>query len=244
MPSGLLTIRGLAHSLPSMPRPATRNGRAEDRVFNAIIDAVLDHRLAPGTKLKERELSEIFGVSRGAVRAALTRLGHSLLVEQRPNRGAVIANPSLAETRDMFEARRVLEAAIVQRLAPSLTAKQIAELRKFVAEESRAYAKGDRKAGQRLSIRFHKVLAELAGNRTLDRFMEHLICRTPLLALARTGRIAYCGADEHRQIVEALARRDAAAAARCMTGHLTKVEGQLGGHEEKAPASLAEALAA
>ena len=157
MPSGLLTIRGLAHSLPPMPRPATRNGRAEDRVFNAIIDAVLDHRLAPGTKLKERELSEIFGVSRGAVRAALTRLGHSLLVEQRPNRGAVIANPSLAETRDMFEARRVLEAAIVQRLAPSLTAKQIAELRKFVAEESRAYAKGDRKAGQRLSIRFHKV---------------------------------------------------------------------------------------
>jgi DNA-binding GntR family transcriptional regulator len=228
-----------------MLRPATRNGRAEDRVFNAILDAVLDHRLAPGTKLKERELAEILGVSRGAVRAALTRLGHSLLVELRPNRGAVIANPSLAETRDMFEARRVLESAIVQRLARSLTAEQIAELRAFVAEESRAYQKGDRKAGQRLSIRFHKVLSELAGNSTLDRFMEHLICRTPLLALARTGRIAYCGADEHRQVVEALARRDAAAAVRCMNEHLTNVESQLLADEEpKAPASLAEVLSA
>jgi DNA-binding GntR family transcriptional regulator len=228
-----------------MPRPATRNGRAEDRVFNAILDAVLDHRLAPGTKLKERELSEIFGVSRGAVRAALTRLGHSLLVELRPNRGAIIANPSLAETRDMFEARRVLEAAIVQRLARSLTARQIAELRAFVAEESRAYKKGDHKAGQRHSIRFHKVLAELAGNRTLDRFMEHLICRTPLLALARTGRIAYCGADEHREVVEALARRDAAAAARCMTEHLNNVEGELVAEPEpKIASSLAAALTA
>jgi DNA-binding GntR family transcriptional regulator len=223
----------------------TRNGRAEERVFNAILDAVLDHRLAPGTQLKERELCEIFGVSRAAVRAALTRLGHSLLVELRPNRGAIIANPTAAETRDMFEARRVLEAAIVQRLARSLTAKQIGELRSFVADESKAYRKGDHKAGQRLSIRFHKLLSEFAGNSTLDRFMEHLICRTPLLALARTGRIAYCGADEHREIVEALARRDAAAAARCMTAHLTHVEGELftdGKH--KAPASLAEALAA
>src|SRR5260370_3232896 len=82
--------------------------RAEDRVFNAILDAVLDHRLAPGTKLTERELTEIFGASRGAVRAALSRLGHSLLVEQRPNRGAVIANPSLPHTRHLFEARPFL----------------------------------------------------------------------------------------------------------------------------------------
>jgi DNA-binding GntR family transcriptional regulator len=228
-----------------MPRPAQRNARAEDRVFNAILDAVLDHRLVPGTKLKERELSEIFGVGRSAVRAALTRLGHSLLVELRPNRGAIIANPSLAETRDLFEARRVIEAALVQRLARALTARQIAGLRAFVAEESRAYQKGDSKAGQRLSIRFHKVLSELAGNAVLDRYMEQLICRTPLLALARTGRIAYCGADEHREVVEALARRDAAAAVRRMTEHLTNVERQLMAEHgpEKAP-TLAAALGA
>lgn len=226
-------------------RRQEKGSRAEDRVFNAILDAVLDHRLAPGTQLKERELCEIFGVSRAAVRAALTRLGHSLLVELRPNRGAVIANPSAAETRDMFEARRVIEAAIVQRLARSLTAKQIAELRGFVAEESKAYRKGDHKAGQRFSIRFHKLLAEFAGNSTLDRFMEHLICRTPLLALARTGRIAYCGAEEHREIVEALARRDAAAAARCMSAHLTHVESELfSANGQKTPGTLAEALAA
>src|SRR5207249_2729354 len=103
--------------------------------FGAILDAILDHRLAPGTRLGERELSEALGASRGAVRAALSRLGHSLLVELRPNRGAVIANPSPAETRDLFEARRVIESAILQRLADTINAKQLAELRAFVADE-------------------------------------------------------------------------------------------------------------
>jgi len=74
--------------------------------------------------------------------------------------------------------------------------------------------------------------------------MEQLICRTPLLALARTGRIAYCGAEEHREVVEALARRDAAAAVRRMNEHLGNVERQLGGENlPEKPASLAAVFA-
>jgi DNA-binding GntR family transcriptional regulator len=214
-------------------------------VFSAILDAILDQRLAPGTRLGERELSEALGASRSAVRAALSRLGHSLLVELRPNRGAVIANPSPAETRDTFEARRVIESAILHRLADTINAKQLAELRAFVTEESRAYQRGDRKLGQRLSIRFHKLLSEMAGNAVLDRFMEQLIARTPLLALAHKGRrIAYCGADEHRLVVEALAR-DADLAVRRMCEHLSNVESQLHIDEDpRPPPSLAAALSA
>jgi DNA-binding GntR family transcriptional regulator len=208
---------------------AARGGRAaEERVFNSVLDAILDHRLAPGTKLGERELSELLGASRGAVRSALSRLAHGLLVELRPNRGAVIANPSAAETRDVFEARRVIESAVLQRLAGAISAKQLGELRTFVADESRAYERGDRKTGQRLSIRFHKLLSELAGNAALDRFMESLICRTPLLTLAHRGHsLAYCGAGEHREIVDALAKRDPALAVRRMTAHLSSLESQL-----------------
>ena len=169
--------------------------------------------------------------------AALARLGHSLLVELRPNRGAVIANPTAAETRDLFEARRVIESAVVQHLARAVTAKQLAKLRAFVAEERKAYAGGDRKTGQRLSIRFHKLLSELSGNAELDRFMEHLICRTPLLTLARKGRgVAYCGADEHCDVVDALVRHDAALAVKRMSAHLTKLESQLQLTEEPEPA--------
>lgn len=226
-----------------MPRVKKSEGRAEDRVFSAILEAVLDHRLAPGTKLKERELADLFKVSRTAVRAALSRLGHSLLVELRPNRGAIIANPSRAETRDIFEARRVIEAAGLQRLARSLTAKQLAELRAFVGEEQQAYERGDRRTGKRLSIRFHKVLSEAAGNAVLDRFMGELISRTPLLTFGHRAGSAYCGAAEHRAILEALARRDAPLAVKRMTEHLNNLESQLLTEESEGPAaSLAEAL--
>jgi DNA-binding GntR family transcriptional regulator len=84
----------------------------------------------------------------------------------------------------------------------------------------------------------------MAGNATLDRFLETLICRTPLLSLARTGRGAYCGAHEHREIIEALARRDATAAARCMTAHLSALEAQLAaGAPAPMPFTLTDALA-
>lgn len=225
-----------------MPKNPRSGREAEERVFNAVLDAILDHRLAPGTRLGERELSELLGASRGAVRAALARLSHSLLVELRPNRGAVIANPTAAETRDLFQARRVIEAAVVQRLARNLSPGQLAELRAFVADEQRAYERGDRKTGQRLSIRFHKLLSELSGNVELDRFMEGLIRRTPLLTLAYKGpQLAYCGADEHHEVVEALATGDAGLAAERMCAHLSALEGQL---RVEDPAQAASTLAA
>src|SRR2546427_9259879 len=125
-----------------------RSGRAaEDRVFHAVLDAILDHRLAPGTRLAERELSELLGASRGAVRAALARLGHSLLVELRPNRGAVIANPTAAQTHDLFEARRVIESAGGQKPARRVPAKEPPERRALLPGAPKAQDRGVRQTG-------------------------------------------------------------------------------------------------
>ena len=68
--------------------------------------------------------------------------------------------------------------------------------------------------------------------------MEHLIRRTPLLTLAYRGaHLAYCGADEHREVVEALAKRDAALAVKRIGAHLSALEGQLKLEKEPQPAS-------
>src|SRR5690242_10004595 len=91
-------------------KPAVR--LSEDEIYGRIHAAVLDHRLQPGTKLKEVALAELFGAKRGVVRKVLMRLAHNRLVALRPNRGAVVASPSVEESRDLFAARRVVEAAI------------------------------------------------------------------------------------------------------------------------------------
>lgn len=220
---------------------ATKPNAPEQRVFDAIREAILDHRLAPGTKLKEVALAELFGVSRATVRNVLARLGHLHLVELRPNRGAVVATPSVEESRQVFEARRAIEGAIVAKAAASATRAEVAALEAAVAAEEAAYARGDERGGLRLSLDFHRRLAAIAGNQVLAAYLEELISRTPLIALAHRGHApSPCGCDDHVALVRAIAARDATSAVRVMDEHLGHLERALNLERRAQPASLAE----
>ena len=85
-------------------------------IFDRILQAVLEHRLPPGTKLVEDRLAELFDTSRAQVRDVLARLADEGVVTIIPNRGACIASPTAEETREVFEARRLIEPALVRRL--------------------------------------------------------------------------------------------------------------------------------
>lgn len=225
----------------SAARRAGGPASAEQRVFDAIRDAIFEHRLAPGAKLKEVSLAEVFGVSRAVVRGALARLGHAHLVEQRPNRGAVVATPSIEESRQVFEARAAIEEAIVAKAARTASARDAARLREWVASEEAAYARGDERGGVRLSVDFHRRLAEIAGNSVLSRFLDELVSRTPLIALAHRGQApAPCGGDDHIALVDAIAAHDEHRAAALMRAHVGHLERALNLRHPEAPKSLAE----
>lgn len=224
-------------------RSAARDvsGSAEQGMFDAIRDAIFEHQLAPGTKLKEVLLAELFGTSRATVRSVLARLGHAHLVELRPNRGAVVATPSVEESRQVFEARKAVEAAIVAKVARAASTRDAAMLRKWVASEEAAYARGDEKGGLRLSVDFHRRLAEVAGNAVLSRFLEELVSRTPLIALAHRGQApAPCGCDDHIALVDAIAAHDERRAVTVMREHIEHLERALNLKQPERPKSLAE----
>lgn len=205
------------------PRPA---GPANDEVvYRAVYDAILDHRLPPGTKLTEEALAEAFDVSRTVVRRALLRLSYDEMAEIRPNRGAAVAQPSPEEARDVFEARRLLEAAIVAKASRAVTAAQLAELRGLVEEETAASDRGDRRSALRLSGDFHLRLAEIAGNAVYAAFLRRLISRTSLiLALYEARGTNACTFNEHAALIDAMAAPDEARAAALMEHHLIDLE--------------------
>ena len=190
---------------------------------------MLDHRLEPGTKLKELALAEAFGVNRGLVRKVLARLAYAKLIELRPNRGATVARPSVDESRDLFAARRAVEGAIVDTLARRVTSAQARRLRTMAVQERDAYDRGEARKGLKMSLEFHRELATMAGNRVLGEMLDHLIARTPLVVLAfrSATRDNLCSNDEHGDIVEAIAAGNAAGAVAAMARHLQNLEDQL-----------------
>jgi DNA-binding GntR family transcriptional regulator len=221
--------------------PDPKIATPDQRVYDAIREAILDHRLAPGTKLKEVALAELFGASRATIRGVLSRLGHLHLVELRPNRGAVVATPSIEESRQVFEARKAIEEAIVAKVTARATRADLSVLKQALAAEETAYAQGDERGGLRLSIDFHRQLAALADNAVLMRYLEELMSRTPLIALAHRGQAPTpCGCDDHIALIAAIAAGDAPRAARLMREHIEHLERALNLQPAEAPKTLAE----
>lgn len=191
-------------------------------------NAILEHRLPPGTKLGEDRLAEIFGVSRARVRQVLTRLEHEQLVEIFPQRGAYVACPTPEQARDVFEARRLLEPAVVQRLITTLTPLKLRRLRQHVAKEEAARQQHDARAVIRLSGEFHGLLADLAGNSALARAMRDLSAVTCLIiSLYNAPTARSCRADEHARMLDAIEQGDVAGAQQLVLAHLHHIESAL-----------------
>jgi DNA-binding GntR family transcriptional regulator len=216
------------------PGAAMSGPEAEERVVAAVVEAILSHRIPPGTRLIERELGKASGASRSAIRNGLLRLAQAGLVELSPNRGASIAQCSPEEARHVFEARIAIETSTARTLAERMTAGDRARLEAFIEEERRAYEAGRMEDARHLSRRFHLLLAELAGNPVLTGFVRDLINRQPLLSWgSRDHKPRFCGNEAHRAIVAALAAGDGNEAARLNAEHLRELEAELGAERDK-----------
>jgi len=208
--------------------PRVERERTVDEIYERIYVAILEHRLHPGTKLGEERLAEIFGVSRARVREVLARLAHEQIVELYPQRGAYVAKPTIEQARDVFEARRLIEPAVMRRLIETITPERVARLRQHVELEEDARRRNDKRAVIRLSGEFHTLAAELAGNSALARTMRELCmltCLTIFLYDAPTA--TSCRHDEHGHIIDAVAKRDRVRAEKLMLSHLDHIESSL-----------------
>jgi DNA-binding GntR family transcriptional regulator len=211
-------------AVPDIAEPSDLED-VEARIYRSVFDGVMNQRLAPGTKLPEAALCDLFEVSRSVVRKVLQKLAHDHIVELRPNKGAVVASPTPQETRQIFEARRALEAAIMRLAVQNATAEDLADLRTRMAREHDAMHRFDQPSWARLASSFHMRLAELAGNPVLERYLTELVSRCSLIvALYEPPGNASCEHDEHEALVDCIEKRDADGAVRLMEEHLLVLE--------------------
>src|SRR5450830_84555 len=111
-------------------------------IASRITEAILAKQLAPGTRLGEQQLCDLFGVSRTLIREALTRLVTRGIVTVSARRGWFVIEPTASDAREAFEARRVIELGLL-RLARPLDKSAIQRLREHLAREQAAIAGDD-----------------------------------------------------------------------------------------------------
>lgn len=209
-------------------RKQAKNAMDAEGIYQRIQLGILERRLLPGAKLAEERLAEVTGVSRTKIREVLARLAHEQVVTLIPNRGAYVAQPTVEEAREMFEARRLLEPPLVAKLCGQVTAQDLAVLRAHLDEERKAREQEDMRAVIRLSGVFHIHLVDMVAGGFLARAIRELTALTCLIiTLYDSSAASACPQNEHVDLVDRIEARDAAGAQRLMLTHLMHIEGSL-----------------
>lgn len=201
------------------PRDAKITRSAE--IADGLARAIHERRLAPGAKLGEDEIGEIYGVSRTVVRSALQSLAHDHLVQIKRNKGAYVSQPTLQDAREVFEARALLEPRTARSAADRATEADVTRLRNHIDAEHAALAREDSGGALRLSGLFHIEISRIADQDIIAEFIESLIARSSLvIALYARRASARCECKAHDALVEAIAAQDGAQAEDLMRRHV------------------------
>jgi DNA-binding GntR family transcriptional regulator len=216
------------------PAPSQASEDEEAKGHQAVLEAlrcrIVAHDLPPGARLREQTLAAEFGVSRARIREVLAALEQSGLVEREPNRGAVVRRPTLAELLGIFDVREVLEGLCARLATQTVPPESWQDLVDLFGDPTAALVEGGDLAGY---LRNHETLRRrmlaAAGNPALAAALEPLHDRTGMvmrrLVLA-TGR-AQDALLEHRAILAAMRRGDAAEAERLKRIQVRSARGAL-----------------
>lgn len=225
-------------------RTGERGSSAVDRVIQRdIADAIYEQRMPPGTRLSEARLGELYDVSRTVVRKALFRLASDKLVDIRPNRGAIVSRPTIEEAREVFEARRLIESAMLEQSVPGMSTDAQHHLRELAAADHAAHDSRDPQQMIRASGNFHRGLAQISNNTVLCGFLDQLIGQTSLIiAMYQSHAAPACSHHAHDELIRVIERGDVAGAQNTMRQHLLECEHQLDLSGSTAKNELAQML--
>ncbi|MCX8085743.1 MAG: GntR family transcriptional regulator [Rhodocyclaceae bacterium] len=193
-----------------------------EQVAERLRARIYAHELAPGAWIDEQALADEFGISRTPLREALKVLAAEGLVVLKPRRGCYVAQLSERDLDEIFPVLALLEGHAAEQACRRLSSADFARLEALHAELERHAAAHDTDRFFEANQAFHNALQSLAGNRWLSQLIDDtrkFLKLTRRDSLRLEGRIEQSLA-EHRQLLAALARRDAAAVCQAMQAHI------------------------
>jgi DNA-binding GntR family transcriptional regulator len=175
--------------------------------------------------LVESDLAQQLGVSKTPVRDALLELEREGFVTKVPFKGTYVTEVTLRDIREVFQVRAVLEGLAARLATPLLSAEELEEAEKIIAAAEAALSKDDIVLCSEYGRRFHSLIINKTDNQRLQSITLNLddhLQRFRLLSDQINGRLNK-SLKEHREILEALRKRDPVAAEEAVRGHLFSV---------------------
>lgn len=207
--------------------PRAGSGTLRGKAYTALKTLILRGRLKPGERLAEAELARRLGVSRTPLREALTRLEQDGLVIGKPHHGYVVIDLDATALLDLLDVREVLDVHAAIEAVHRASEHDLDRLRAVMERIERLNDRESRPVEDiaeelELGLRIHEVIAEATGNRYLVETLARIYER---LQLALWLEILWIDkwdntVEEHRAIVDAVCRRDEAAAVEAAKAHV------------------------
>jgi len=193
-------------------------------IYAILRREILSCAIPPGSEIKDAEFAERFSVSRSPVRDALLRLEAEGLVLINPRKGYRAAPISIADARDLFAFRAILEPACAASVAAEVSDEELGSLDRF--RSMQGFDQADDEAGSsfvQYNREFHLAIARLCGNRRIRETTVDLIeqfDRFVTVSISRDASRQHADLiAEHCDIIDALQGRDGKRAGRILARH-------------------------
>jgi DNA-binding GntR family transcriptional regulator len=192
-----------------------------DQAYAVILDAICDGTLKPGERLTQADVAERLNVSRQPIHNALLVLKSQGFVQESGRRGLSVAplDPALFEA--IYQFRSAIEPLAVRLATARMTPADLARGHALIEQGIKA-VKAQGGAAVRADMAFHSWIYDLSGNvmivETMRLNWQHL--RRAMGEVLRHPRLSTRVWNEHRAIVDTMAKGDAERAALLIGGHV------------------------
>jgi DNA-binding GntR family transcriptional regulator len=219
----LRTLDIVRRELSSSSRPADGDEQAgSERAFRQLLQAIIKLEYEPGQMLSERELMARTATGRPALRIAVVRLADLGLITPLARKGLVVAPLDVTDVSAVYDARATIETAVVRFAAQRAMPGQIDALRALSHDRRNDPYEDEAASFVARDLALHLAVAQAGRNRYLEDALTRIL---PLGARLWHRLYRELGSDrrfmfEHDDIIEAIALRDADAAATLLISHL------------------------
>jgi len=198
-----------------------------EKIYKKLLDDILKGRFYQGQRLIEKDLIDLYKISKTPLREALTRLERVGLVQKNINRGFLVKRILRKDAEEIYELREIIDGLSVRKIIENITEEKIQKIEKIIRDMELCIE--DKKTDEYIEHDkyFHIVLNKLSGNKRLIEIMQNLnyqinmLLKTSIKSPKRGIDVSF---GEHKKIFRAILNKDPIKAEEITKRHIRKTK--------------------